>query len=165
MCRKTTLALGLYEASFLCPFSSRCIALEHVTLLKVSGTEHLLLDPNDVLEFIALVTAAPRAERDSSYEGMYRVAEKLPGVAQWTGVEAVVLTAIGCGAFEQNPHMVASVFRQLIPRYRIGTIVFAILDTREADSVFRVFQERLTDLRGPEQLAAGWPVRSTWHPE
>lgn len=46
------------------------------------------------------------------------------------GVNALVLGAWGCGAFGQNPRMVASCFARVLSRYKVfDAVVFAIKDT------------------------------------
>ena len=75
-----------------------------------------------------------------------RRAELVLRIAESHAVDHLVLGAWGCGVFQNNPALVASVFADLLqapgPFARaFSTVVFAVYDQTESQAVFKAFDQ------------------------
>jgi len=62
--------------------------------------------------------------------------------------EVVILGAFGCGAFQNDPNVVAMAMKKVIPEYLhvFETIEFAVYCTPKDDSNYRIFHRTLKDI-------------------
>lgn len=61
-------------------------------------------------------------------QSLYSRIQFVLDVAACNCVKTLILGAFGCGVFRQNPKEVATIFKQLLPKYPFKNIVFAIPD-------------------------------------
>ena len=87
----------------------------------------------------------PSDARDVIQDVLRRRARMILGVAADRGHKTLILGAWGCGAFKNDPHMVANVFADLLlsSEYGFELVIFAILDATEKQETLRAFQSRL----------------------
>jgi uncharacterized protein (TIGR02452 family) len=75
---------------------------------------------------------------------------KLLALAVYHGCDALVLGAWGCGAFRNDPHVVAPIFwEQLEPtgqfRGRFRKVLFSVLDTSKTQAIYNAFAKSLAE--------------------
>ena len=78
-------------------------------------------------------------------------ASKVLGLAAHYGCEILILGAWGCGAFKNDPQLVARIFWDLLNprgpfRNRFDRVVFSILDTRGEQRNIHAFQNRFASV-------------------
>lgn len=95
-----------------------------------------------------IVSAAPYLNEDFDIDNeklrkvLTKRIEKILKIAQSKGVEVLILGAFGCGAFHNDPYIVASVFKDLLNKYYFDKVEFAIVCGRN-DTNYRVFESIL----------------------
>jgi len=119
-----------------------------VTQYKIARpTSYVALDANNKFPFYEMRAAADdlRGGRPFNMASMTKKIE-----AQFTtlirhGVRRVVLSAFGCGAFENPPAEVAAIYRTMLVRYQahFDHIVFAIISLKGVDTNFTTFYDAL----------------------
>ena len=71
--------------------------------------------------------------------------KRILDVASVEKVQALILGAFGCGAFNNPPEIVADVFADMIRNYDFETVEFAVFCYKETTN-FDVFERRFKDL-------------------
>lgn len=72
--------------------------------------------------------------------------KRILDVASKENVQVLILGAFGCGAFQNPPEVVSSIFARLIRKYDFEIVEFAVFcrgDTKNFD----VFQKRLAEIK------------------
>ena len=108
-----------------------------------------LLDDDEIFPFYELRSAAvdmrgiPRQFYDPA-ELTKRIEAQLNTLIQ-RGIQHVVLSAFGCGAFGNDPTMVAEIYRRALWQHRadFSVVVFAIYYAGHGKDNFRIFHEIL----------------------
>lgn len=138
LCRKTSLYHSIskceefYDGVKDTLYTDRIIYSPFVFLVR--DEEFNFIDP---LSCAAITCAAPNNASKHPENVLKEIFERRIGnvlkVAQDKGQETIVLGAWGCGAFKNDPKIVAEAFKKVIPRYKFETIVFAIPDDKNLD--------------------------------
>jgi len=90
---------------------------------------------------------AIRISKDELYRLHKQRARRILTVAALHQADVVILGAFGCGAFKNDPHVVASAYFDVLPEFRrhFRTIEFAVYCPRYDDSNYRVFSAKMAD--------------------
>ena len=90
------------------------------------------------------VSVTPEKLRRLHEKRMRRVLD----VAALNGDEVVILGAFGCGAFRNDPNVVAEAMKTVVTEYRnvFQTIEFAVYCSHRDDSNYRIFKQKLDRL-------------------
>jgi len=90
---------------------------------------------------------APRVGQPRSHELLDQRIDRLLALANAFGHHSLVLGAWGCGAFQNDPSVVARLFRKHLERYarQFREVVFAITDWSEDRRTFGPFARTLAD--------------------
>lgn len=123
--------------------------LEHkeVTFVR-DGLYHLLPEP----EWFTVSVLSASAHNEAKYGALpvrdtRRRIEFLLQLAEYRGARHLVLSAWGCGAFGQNPRIVAAEFREALLRRDSGTsrmtVTFAIRNDHNGPANVEAFREEL----------------------
>ncbi len=136
-----------------------------VTVFKTDTDSPKLMDEADWYQVDMLTCAAPnlRANPGNSYnsgdgnKAVKLTADKLQeihekrlrrilDVALMHGAEVVILGAFGCGAFLNDPYVVAEAAKKVVAEYRhaFKTIEFAVYCSPRDDKNYRVFQATMS---------------------
>lgn len=99
--------------------------------------------------FMVSVVSAPapnvrsmeNVDEDVLIETLLVRATRLLRIAQANGHTDIVLGAWGCGAFGNDPTMVASVFRAALEQVPFENVYFAIYDTRTPPVLYETFKQ------------------------
>lgn len=122
-----------------------------------------MLDPADFKKVDVITCAAPNLrEKPSNWynpgqqtkieisdEDLLKLHEKrgrkILSVASLRGVDTVILGAFGCGAFRNNPRVVAQAYKNILPEFKtcFKNIEFAVYCRPDDDTNYRVFNEIL----------------------
>ncbi len=160
---------GLYHSLLRCPeyysfhrqlktclYSDRMIFSPHCPVLRTDRGDWL--EAPFVVSFIT--SPAPNAGAIHANEPhnlpkipstFHERTSKLLALAVYHGCDALVLGAWGCGAFRNDPHVVAPIFRELLGPEgqfwgRFRTIQFSVLDTSKTQLIYNAFAQHLTDV-------------------
>jgi len=81
--------------------------------------------------------------RDELYKLQYERAEHILNVAAGQGVEVLILGAFGCGAFENDPYVVARAWHDVLANYAgyFDVVEFAIYTTPYDNKNLKAFEE------------------------
>jgi len=144
-----------------------CIYTPGVVVFKTDTDTPEMMEEPDWYKVNVITCAAPNLrERPSNGmnpgEGMKKVSvtpEKLRrlhekrmrrvlDVAALNGDEVVILGAFGCGAFRNDPNVVAEAMKTVVTEYRnvFQTIEFAVYCSPRDDSNYRIFKQKLDRL-------------------
>lgn len=117
-------------------FSNRIIYSPNVTFFKDENY-------NPITDFIKCdVVSCPAPIACEDEKVFIQRIKCILGVAQYKGVDTLFLGSWGCGAFNNNPIMVANAFKQVLNEYKcFDKVVFAIKATPNInDDNFEVFK-------------------------
>lgn len=120
-------------------FSNRIIYSPDVTFFKDENY-------NPISDFIKCdVVSCPAPIACNDIEVFIKRIKCILGVAQYKGVDTIILGAIGCGAFSNNPVIVADAFKEVLDQYKcFDRVIFAIIETQGIkDNNYEVFKEVL----------------------
>lgn len=120
-------------------FSNRIIYSPNVTFFKDENY-------NPITDFIKCdIISSPAPIACNDIEVFIKRIKCILGVAQYKGVDAIILGSWGCGAFSNNPTMVASAFKQILDEFKcFDKVIFAIKETPGIkDNNYEVFKEVL----------------------
>ena len=113
------------------------------------GYEHL--ENDDIFPFLELRSAAVDVAKERRVDAKHvqslmtsRIGAQLKTLRQ-RGIRHVVLSAFGCGAFGNDPTMVAEIYRRALWQHRadFSVVVFAIYHAGHGKDNFRIFHEIL----------------------
>lgn len=122
-------------------------------VVVIRSDDNNLLSKEDYFTLDVITCAAPNLNQDSnefyiSNEELYKIhyqrGKKILDAAYLNGVEVLILGAFGCGAFRNDPHVVASAYNDLIKEYKhnFDIIEFAVFcpgeDTKNYDAFKKV---------------------------
>ena len=115
------------------------------------GYRHL--DDEEIFPFLELRAAAVdlRGKRRIDWSAVRaEMAERIDAqfkTLQKRGIKHIVLSAFGCGAFRNDPIMVAELYRDALRRYQsnLSVVVFAIFYAGHGENNFKIFKETLKD--------------------
>lgn len=127
-----------------------------VFFFRSKQTDGFIILPNDQCAFISFLAVAairnPQLKADGTYRptDYRRMKEKVRGIfkiALKNGHDAVVLGALGCGAYHNPPNQVAKIIREVIAEYRMNFkhIAIAILDYGKSRN-FEIFNNEMKKL-------------------
>jgi uncharacterized protein (TIGR02452 family) len=131
-------------------YSDRMIFSPGCPVFRTDGG--MLLEELYLVDF--LTSAAPNAGAIAKNEphNLTKIPEtireratKLLGLAAHHGCDALVLGAWGCGAFRNDPVMVAEMFKKLFQgefKARFPKVLFSVLDTRHGQMIYTAFADR-----------------------
>lgn len=120
-------------------YSDRLIYSPDVTFFKDANY-------NPITDFIKCdIISSPAPIACNDIEVFIKRIKCILGVAQYKGVDTLFLGAYGCGAFCNDPTMVASAFKQVLDEYKcFDKVIFAIKETSGIkDNNYEVFKEIL----------------------
>ena len=122
------------------------IYLPNVIIFKSDSEAPKMLKERHKVDVI--VSAAPhlfdtsQMIEEKEREVLTKRIEKIFKLAQLKGVEVLILGAFGCGAFHNDPYIVAEVFKDLLNKYYFEKVEFAIFCGRD-NTNYRVFESIL----------------------
>ena len=126
------------------------IYVPDVVVFKTDESVPKLKDEDSWFKTDVIVSAAPELDwgyDDIAYEKiMESRIKRILDVASKENVQVLILGAFGCGAFQNPPEVVSSIFARLIRKYDFEIVEFAVFcrgDTKNFD----VFQKRLAELK------------------
>lgn len=113
------------------------------------GYEHL--SDNDIFPFLELRTAAldlrrkRRIDWEAVRENMAARIDAQLKTLQERGIRHIVLSAFGCGAFGNDPTMVAKLYRKALLKYELSfsVVVFAIYFAGHGENNYEIFEQVL----------------------
>lgn len=141
-----------------------CIYTPDVVVFKSDTEEPKLLPQNDWFKVNVITCAAPNLRIKpsnvmNSGDGNRRAKisdrelfdihvkrlSRIMDIALANGNDVIVLGAFGCGAFENNPEVVASAAKSVVDKYRNSfiTIEFAVYCSPRDEQNYRVFKQVL----------------------
>lgn len=101
----------------------------------------------DIINLAALKFRHPKAPEDLTQKEkniMYNKIREMLYLGQ--GYDCLILSAFGCGAYNNPPELVAEMFYQLLVTeewgYRFQKVVFAIINDRNGQSNFEIFHNQ-----------------------
>lgn len=141
--------------------SDACIYSPEVIICKTDESVPRRMDERNFVTVDIITCAAPdlrnepfdwnnpetgmpvKMEPGKLYDLHVRRAEHILHVAAANGVEILILGAFGCGAFQNDPYVVAKAYKTALKKYgdRFDRIVFAIYYSERETVNFRAFRE------------------------
>ncbi len=161
LCRKTTLYRcleGMKESYYEAHISSYrkgelddignddLIYTPGVVVFKEDTNKQYLLEEKDWFKVDVITSAAPQRHRgqDIDIEVYHSRIAKILSIAKANNVETLILGAWGCGAFHNDPYIVAQAFKDMLKKYHFNKVVFAIIDRVDGpDSNYEIFKKVL----------------------
>lgn len=100
---------------------------------------------------LSIITSPAPCNRDGSLdqdivkEVFKRRIPRILKIAQVNGHSNLILGAWGCGAFANDPEVVAEIFKESLDKFKefFDHICFAVYDPRPGEPVFKTFKEIL----------------------
>lgn len=130
-------------------YDDACIYTSHVIVARDDRSE-LLLSPSDYYTVDVITCAAPNLRRtkipnNKLYDLHKSRAKRILDVAAYEGADVVILGAFGCGAFLNDPEVVAKAYRDVIKAYQhiFDVIGFAVYDTGIGRNKYNIFYDIL----------------------
>lgn len=125
------------------------IYVPDVVVFKSDDFTPKLKDESEWFKTDVIVSAAPQLGWNYD-EKKYRTVmesriKRILDVASVEKVQALILGAFGCGAFNNPPEIVADVFADMIRNYDFETVEFAVFCYKDTTN-FDVFERRFKDL-------------------
>lgn len=120
-----------------------------VTVFKTDSDIPNMLKQNDWFEVDVIVCAAPQIgdnvyKQSKYYELMRKRIKRIYDIAEQNHVTHLVLGAFGCGAFRNNPHVVATIMADLLSDYSFEIVEFAIKsDENEYNENYQAFKSAM----------------------
>lgn len=149
---------GYHKEQQDCLYTDRCIYIPGVTILKTDTEWPEPLEEAERYQVDIITCAAPNlqagryaGEKPVSTRRLQEVLERriegIVRVAVGHGIDVLVLGAFGCGAFGNDPVMVAGCFQTVIKRYcyAFQALEFAVYCPPGGDENYRVFSEIFFD--------------------
>ena len=131
-------------------YTNAAIYTPDVTVFKTDEAFPELMDRNDWLKVDVITLAAPNLkELRISDEELFSLhmdrAEKLVKVALDNKADCLITGAFGCGAFRNNPAVVASAFKEVMDKYgdAFDEVVFAIYCSEKDKANYEAFKRIL----------------------
>lgn len=116
--------------------------LKDITVFKADNSTHALLEEKDWYNVDVITCAAPSLNRiKMSDQELYGYHVKrgvhILTVAAHEKVDFLVLGAFGCGAYKNNPTIVAKAYKSILPMFKgyFEEIVFAIYDAKWSNNL------------------------------
>ena len=126
------------------------IYVPDVVVFKTDESVPKLKDEDSWFKTDVIVSAAPELDwgyDDIAYEKiMESRIKRILDVASKENVQVLILGAFGCGAFQNPPEVVSSIFARLIRKYDFEIVEFAVF-CRDDTKNFDVFQKRLAKIK------------------
>ncbi|MCF0113433.1 MAG: TIGR02452 family protein [Bacilli bacterium] len=109
-----------------------------------------MMDRSEWFDVDIIVSAAPHLHDERSFgeKKLMSVYKRRLGrvldIAENQGIEALILGAYGCGAFRNDPHLIAKAFHELLTEneYGFAVVEFAIIyhgDSKNFDAFVKEF--------------------------
>lgn len=133
-------------------YTDACIYTPGVKVIKSDIEEPKRLQPHEWFDVDVITCAAPNLYFDAeniSDEELLKIhlnrGEKILKVAIENNVTVLVLGAFGCGAFRNNPAIVAEAYRQLLDKYKnhFFAVEFAVYCRDEEKLNYQTFKKAL----------------------
>ena len=132
-------------------YSNRIIYSKDIIVFKEDSLYPKNLDINERYKVDAITCPAPNLRHSKTYDEkeVYTILKNRLNLVFQIAIandnKNIILGAFGCGAFSNNPKMVATIFKELLENYRyyFDNIVFAIYtkdDTTNYDAFKEIFQ-------------------------
>jgi uncharacterized protein (TIGR02452 family) len=128
-----------------------CIYTPGVKIIKSDTDQPERLPESDWVDVDVITCAAPSfrhatpLDDDALYQLHLKRGRQILNVALANGVDCLVLGAFGCGAFRNDPKVVASVYKQLMEEYRgaFDEVEFAVFYWGKEVENYEVFKSVL----------------------
>ena len=162
LCRLSTLypsiATGKMMQEFYSPHRDKCSSLSNGDLIYTPGvkvfktdTSHPQMMPNEQWYNVNVITCAAPDLRttsisDQQLEEIHQIrAKRIIETAIKFNNEVLILGAFGCGAFHNNPAVVANVYKNILQKYiyAFKTVEFAVFAKYETDVNYSTFKKTL----------------------
>jgi len=129
-------------------YSNHTIYSPNVPWFRKDSSE----EPNDLFFASVITSPAPNAGQLKNKKGQSEIEKVLRqraniilAMAQHYGHKHLLLGAWGCGAFGNNPIVVADIFKELLENTNaFDYVTFAIYCPTEDKSILKVFQEKIS---------------------
>lgn len=109
----------------------------------IKNDNYMLVKPVDV----SVITSPAPCNRDSSLDDdmlesvFFNRMHKICHVAQMYGHKNIVLGAWGCGAFGNDSLLVASLFKDVVPKYDFQHVCYAVYDVGNPPTTYHTFKD------------------------
>lgn len=132
-------------------YTDACIYVPDVEIIKSDVDEPRRLPKKDWQKVDVITCAAPNLwfdpgalSADEQMKVHLKRGEQILQVAMANKVDVLVLGAFGCGAFRNNPVVVAEAYAQLLEKYkdRFAAVEFAVYCNPQSSENFEAFNKR-----------------------
>lgn len=150
LCRLSNLYLFLSSEKY--PLGDDCCLLsQNVTFFK--DVDHSKLKKPwkcDIISIAAFQVAKASDFSEKKYEGTVEKIKLMLSAAKKTNCSVLVLSAFGCGAYQNPNDQVAKAFYQVLVAQgwgkKFSKIVFAIIDDKNSNENLKVFKDQFKDV-------------------
>lgn len=133
-------------------YTDSCIYTPGIKIIKSDENQPERLPEDKWMNVDVITSAAPNFRRTNSlpseelYELHLRRGRKILDVALDNGIESLVLGAFGCGAFRNDPQVVAKAYAKLMEEYSeaFDEIEFAVFYHENEVANYKAFKEALS---------------------
>lgn len=148
LCRRTTLYPSLFDVHYPLPEIS-CILTQNVTIFKDSHHKYYDTDSKCHIISVAAYRVGKSGLSKTQLNGMYEKIRLMLKVASGVDASTIILSALGCGAYNNDPKVVSKIFHDIL----IGegyaklfdNVVFAIIDDHNANGNYKSFNETFSN--------------------
>lgn len=135
LCRISNLYTGMQQAKHLYPLEFPYV-LRDVSFFSDENYKNVKTFRADVL----IASALKFNKKDNKhYDKQRNVINNLLNVAHQAKNKIIILSAFGCGAYGNDPHIIASIFKDVLQKYDFEKVIFAILDDHNSDDNYKTF--------------------------
>ena len=131
-------------------YTDALIYIPKIKIIKTDDDFPVRLPKKEYVDVDIITCAAPNLRRiEISDEELYNLhlsrARHILNVAVSQGVDIIVLGAFGCGAFKNNPWVVAKAFKEVLKEYAkyFEIVDFAVYHREFEDENFKAFKETI----------------------
>ncbi len=147
-------------------FSDACIYSPHIIICKSDDDIPERMKPDDFVTIDVITCAAPNLRYETEIEKrepnrtekLYNLhvkrAKHIMHVAAFNNIDVLILGAFGCGAFRNDPDIVAKAFKSALSEYRymFDEIIFAIYCNNYEIGNLEAFQSTFTAKQKAKEL-------------
>lgn len=132
-------------------YDDACIYTSNVTVIRDDKNGELLT-PSEYYVVDIITCAAPNLRlthitNQQLYELHKQRAKRILDIAAYKNADVVILGAFGCGAFKNDPEVVARTYKDILKYYQhtFETICFAVYDTQIIGNKYDLFKKVIID--------------------